>query len=156
MVYYGGKKGGDKLKELKDIEGLENIESWEWKDCPGGKVTRISEEMRDKMETIKNTEIWKDVPSYEGHYQVSSLGKTRTVAMTDEGCVYHPSLACTTNISSDGYEAVWLDKEGTSYSYPIHKLVATLFLENRENKVEVKHKNGIKTDNRAENLEWIG
>lgn len=58
-------------------------------------------------------------------------------------------------VSANGYERIKLYKNKTDWeSTTVHRLVATVFLEKPEGKDQVNHKNGIKTDNRVENLEW--
>lgn len=57
-------------------------------------------------------------------------------------------------ISDNGYERIRICYDGKFESWTVHRLVAMMFLDNAEGKNEVNHKNGIKTDNRVENLEW--
>lgn len=55
----------------------------------------------------------------------------------------------------DGYLRITLTNNGKRKSYYVHKLVARTFLDNYDNKLQVNHKNGIKNDNRVENLEMV-
>lgn len=57
-------------------------------------------------------------------------------------------------IDKYGYEVVTFSNKGKRKTYTVHKLVALAFLENTYNKKTINHINGIKTDNRVENLEW--
>lgn len=55
----------------------------------------------------------------------------------------------------DGYLRITLTNNGKRKSYHVHRLVARTFLDNYDNKLQVNHKNGIKNDNRVENLEMV-
>ena len=90
-------------------------------------------------------ENWKDVPGYNGRYQVSDQGRVRN---TKSGRMLK------SHTQGRGYMQAMLSKDGRR-SYPlVHRLVAQAFIPNPGNKPHINHKNGIKTDNDASNLEW--
>ena len=95
-------------------------------------------------------EQWRDIDGYEGVYQVSDLGRVRSLKFGKTRM-----LKGTKN--SDGYLFVDLLRGGkrTRKSISVHRLVAQTFVPNDdESKTVVNHKNEIRTDNRAVNLEW--
>lgn len=89
-------------------------------------------------------EIWKDIPGYNGLYQVSNLGR---VYSNYYNRLLTPEL-------NKGYLRVSLSKDKKAKHYLIHRLVALAFIDNPMNLPYVNHKNEIATDNRADNLEW--
>jgi hypothetical protein len=93
----------------------------------------------------RSNEIWRDIPGYEGRYQASNLGRIRS----QQRGLLKPF------INHNGYMVAPLTKEGEKVRTGAHRLVAQAFIPNPENKEQINHKNGIKTDNRVENLEWV-
>lgn len=91
-------------------------------------------------------EVWKNVIGYEGLYEVSSLGNIYSNIS---------KKILKINRNKDGYLSIELWNKGKNKRCKIHRLVAIAFICNPLNKREVNHKNGIKSDNRIQNLEWV-
>lgn len=96
-------------------------------------------------------EVWKDIQGYEGKYQVSNLGRVKSLnygRMNIEK-ILKPGL------NSKGYPQVWLSRNGKKNVFFIHKLVASAYVSNDNIfNIQVNHKDEVKTNNRADNLEW--
>lgn len=111
-------------------------------------------------------EIWKSIEGFEDLYEVSNLGRIKSLGrtLTNQYDINTKTYSNTSIIKgkilmgkrgSNGYRQVILvDKFGTRYYKSVHRLVAEAFIENPNNKPCVNHKNGRKLDNRANNLEW--
>jgi len=104
-------------------------------------------------------EVWKDIQGYEGIYQVSNLGRVRSLDRTmvlESGKIRRDKGVILKSIKhkTKGYCYVSLSRGGYFKRFLIHRLVAQSFLENNDNKPQVNHINGDKNNNSVENLEW--
>ena len=95
---------------------------------------------------MKNEE-WRDVVGYEGRYQVSSMGRVKSLKWNKER-ILKPIT------DHYGYRVANLYTGGKRKTLKVHRLVCEAFQDNPENKSQVNHINEDKTDNRARNLEW--
>ena len=93
------------------------------------------------------SEVWKSVNNYEGLYEISNLGKVKSVK-------FYKHLIRKSSINFNGYCILGLTKKGKYKSFRVHRLVAQAFLglDISDSKVYACHINDIKNDNRAENL----
>lgn len=106
------------------------------------------------MGSIEN---WKDIPSYEGYYQVSDLGNVRSLNRQVARSNRIMKLAgrlLTLSTDKDGYQICRLCKESHIKAFKVHRLVAQAFIPNVQNKPQVNHLDGVKANNHVENLEW--
>lgn len=110
-------------------------------------------------------EIWKDIQGYEGMYQVSNLGRVRS--LDREIVTPHPRNPKyihryikmggikSQRLNNKGYREVDLYKNNIQDTRTVHRLVATAFLPNPSHLPEVNHIDENPRNNRLENLEWV-
>lgn len=107
-------------------------------------------------------ELWKDIPGYEGRYQVSDLGRVRSLPFMQRYLLRNGAEAfrrtrervLATQLQNGGYPIVHLHRNNQRRAFTVHGLVARAFVSNPGALPEVNHINGVKTDARACNLEW--
>lgn len=97
-------------------------------------------------------ETWKDIRGYKGSYQISNLGRVKSLPKK-----YTPrEKILKGGMVPDGYLTVTLyPTRKVKKTHYIHILVASHFIPNPEKKRDVNHKDGIKTNNEESNLEWM-
>jgi hypothetical protein len=104
-------------------------------------------------------EIWKSVEGYEGIYEVSNMGRARSlpkkwVCGNNNNNFYHDGKILKTSPNSEGYINIFLYKNGKRKTYKLHRIVAIAFIDNPNKYPLVDHINGIRHDNYIDNLRW--
>lgn len=114
------------------------------------------------MDLIENLEgeEWRDVARYEGLYNVSNLGRMKSIAHITSGKGGHrltKGIILKTPLNGDGYPIVNLCKGGHKKSVKVHSLVAIAFLDHQPDahKLVVDHINGVKNKNSVDNLRIV-
>lgn len=107
----------------------------------------------------KIQEVWKTISGTQDRYEVSSLGKVRsidrTIIYTDGRIFTYPQRELKQTIDAYGYPRITIRNHSHHKTFKVHRLVAQAFIENPNNLKEVNHINGDKKDNRVCNLEWV-
>lgn len=100
-------------------------------------------------------EVWKDIPDYEGKYQISNKGRVKSLPRNDKFCKRGYEIIMKAFVCGSGYQEVLLSLDDRRKPMLIHRMVAEAFVPNPDGKQEVNHKDGNKTNNDANNLEWV-
>lgn len=100
-------------------------------------------------------ELWKSAVGYDGVYDVSDAGNVRRSPLSSPRGNVIPGRILKPRLKSNGYMQVHLCSGGIRRSHTVHRLVAEAFLGVPTQRMDANHKNGIKTDNRLSNLEFI-
>lgn len=103
-------------------------------------------------------EEWRDVPGYEGYYQVSNLGSVkslkRVVVRSDSRSTTVRERILCWGRGTGGYWHVGLSKDGQVWQVMVHTLVAMVFLGERPSGYDICHNDGIKSNNAVSNLRY--
>lgn len=108
---------------------------------------------------MRKKEVWKDVIDFEGLYEVSNLGKIRSirrrvyVEKREKFIILREKLLSQANCGD--YKVVTLHKERRAKTFYVHRLVALNFVTRDNENMEVNHKDGVKSNNESENLQWV-
>jgi hypothetical protein len=109
------------------------------------------DDLSEIFDGVLYQEIWNPIVGYENLYEISSFGRVKALGNGRGPSRLKIKAQCD---NGDGYMIVCLNKDCVKKMPKVHIMVAQAFIPNPDNKPEVNHKKGIKTDNRAHQLEW--
>lgn len=136
---------------------MEDLEAVEDKKSESNQIYHPPHYCFGKYEPVK--EIWKPIYGYEGLYEVSNIGKVRSldryVDFRGRKRIFKGRILKFKKAGSDDeYQSVALSKNGKTKYITVHRLVAIAFIPNPNNLPEVNHKDENPHNNSIENLEW--
>lgn len=100
-------------------------------------------------------EVWKDIKGYEGSYQISNLGRLKSLPRKSKRRYKSKEIIKKPSKLPKGYLRIALAKNGTKKYFYIHRLVAEAFIPNPNELLCVNHKDCNTSNNNVDNLEWI-
>lgn len=104
-------------------------------------------------------EIWKEIPGYEGVYEASDFGNIRSAERLIKhnygGTARRRGVLLKHGMGYNGYYHVSLSHKNIKRTRLVHQLVAATFLQKVEGKNVINHIDGVRTNNRLTNLEWV-
>jgi hypothetical protein len=112
-------------------------------------------ESKENLLLEKDQEIWKDVLGYEGIYQISSLGRVKSLSRKRNDGGITKDIFLNPYLEKKGYFRYRLLKNKKAQKFLAHRLVAIAFVPNPLNKSSINHIDSIKTNNSSHNLEWV-
>ncbi len=153
-------------KKCKSCNEIKSIKSFEY--CKGGIYNVAGTCKKCKKENSGfcindildlDGEIWVDIINWEGLYSVSNKSRIKRLPRvfadkTGRLQNLREKILKTPECTTSGYNMIYLEANGMLLKTTVHRIVAQHFIPNPENKPEVNHKNGIRNDNRLDNLEW--
>lgn len=115
--------------------------------------------MNNSLQDLEG-EIWKDIIGFEGYYQVSNMGRVKSlfrVVNKSNGRImtFQPKILSLNKHYKNGYYSVFLRVFDKAKRLSVHRLVGEYFLEPTENKTEINHLDYDKSNNVYTNLEWV-
>lgn len=109
----------------------------------------------ERVRNIKPEEVWKSVIGYEGSYEISNLGRIRSLdRYRSKDGIFLKGVLRKPQMDSRGYYQIGLYKDSKQKLVLLHRLVASHFIENPESKEQINHIDGNKLNNVSNNLEW--
>ena len=116
------------------------------------------EDLTEVVDGVLCTEKWVDIDMWEGRYMVSDFGRIKSlkrIGVRKNGVQFKiRERILSQSFDKDKYLLVVFGENNFKHTNKVHRLVGKAFLPNPENKPEINHKSGIKSDNRRIDLEW--